>query len=763
MLGYTREEFLKLTFQDMTHHEDLAADLELLTQTLQQQRNTYSIEKRYIHKDGAIVYGLLNVSLIRDTDNSPLYFISQINDITQRVIVEQELQESLNELESFLKATTQVAIIQADVNGTIIKYNKGAENLLGYTPQDLIGKHTVGVFHVPEEVEKRGRELEEKYGRPFSGFDIFTFKPKQGKFDAREWTFIRKDGSRFTVHLVITSVLDHKGEITGYLGIATDISRLKEMETSLLLARDKAEAANRSKSEFLANMSHEIRTPLNGVIGFTDLLMKTELTENQRKYMQMANTSAHSLLDIINDILDFSKIEAGKLELNYEKTDIIELCSQTIDIIKHQAHAKSLEILLDISPDINRFVYADSVRLRQIIVNLLGNAVKFTTEGEVELKVRTLPAGNNEGEMIFSFAIRDTGIGIAPQNLEKIFNAFDQEDASTTRRYGGTGLGITISNRLLSLMGSSLHVESELHKGSTFSFKIKFRVETDDRRNQVKVNIKNVLIVDDNANNLIILKDMLAAKKISTTLASNSIEALEILENNSFDLAIIDYNMPYLNGIELVTQIRQTLNLDAEALPVMLLHSSTDDEKLIQASIDLDIRFNVTKPIISDQLFAFLDNIHRTHNEEVALLAEADKTEGFDAPFVIMVAEDNPVNQMLTKTIIQQITPQAIILLAENGREAVEMFEKKVPDIIFMDIQMPEMSGFEATEKIREIEQNGAHLPIVALTARALVGEREECLRLGMDDYITKPIVFETLKAVIEKYLVRPYNLNRND
>ena len=763
MLGYNREEFLKLTFQDMTHYEDLAADLELLNETVENKRNTYSIEKRYIHKDGSIVYGLLNVSLIRDAEQNPQYFISQINDITQRVEAEQELQESLHELENFLEATTQVAIIQTDTNGTIIKYNKGAENLLGYTSEDLVGMHNVGIFHVPEEVEKRARELKTRHGKTFSGFDIFTFKPKQGKFDAREWTYIRKDGSKFPVHLVITSVRDQKGEITGYLGIATDISRLKEMETSLLLARDKAETASKSKSEFLANMSHEIRTPLNGVIGFTDLLMKTELSENQRKYMQMANTSAHSLLDIINDILDFSKIEAGKLELNYDKTDIIELCSQTIDIIKHQAHAKSLEILLDISPDISRFVYADAVRLRQIIVNLLGNAVKFTTQGEVELKVRAVASGTDAGEMIFSFAIRDTGIGIAPQNLEKIFNAFDQEDASTTRKYGGTGLGITISNRLLALMGSSLHVESEVNKGSTFSFKIKFKVETGAPQKQVKVNIKKVLIVDDNATNLIILKDMLGARKISTTLASNGIEALEILEkDNNFDLAIIDYNMPYLNGIELVAQIRQTLELDTEKLPIMLLHSSTDDEKLIQATIDLDIRFNVTKPIISDQLFLFLDNIHRTHNEEVALLAEDDKTEGFDAEYTIMVAEDNPVNQMLTKTIIQQIAPNATIVLAENGREAVEMFQKQVPDIIFMDIQMPEMSGFEATEKIREIEEKDAHLPIVALTARALKGEREECLKLGMDDYITKPIVFETLRAVIEKYLVEPYNLNKS-
>ncbi len=758
ILGYSRDEFMNLTFQDMTHPDDLEADLMMLQETLDNKRKTYSIEKRYFHKEGHVVFGLLNVSLIRDPDGTPLYFISQINDISVRVNTEQELKKSLNEMETFMKATTQVCIIQVDLNGIITKFNKGAENLLGYKSEELIGIQNMGVFHIPEEIAKRTTELEAKYKKTFTGYDIFTHEPKQGKYEAGDWTFVRKDGSRFTMHLVVTSVRDGSGEITGYLGIATDISNLKEMETSLLLAKDRAEAASRSKSEFLANMSHEIRTPLNGVIGFSDLLMKTELNDSQRKYMQMVNTSAHSLLDIINDILDFSKIEAGKLELNEEKTDIIQLCSQAIDIVKHQAHAKSLEILLDIAPNLNRIIYADPVRLRQILVNLLGNAVKFTTEGEVELKVRSVPNGNDH-EMLFSFAIRDTGIGIAPQNIEKIFNAFDQEDASTTRKYGGTGLGITISNKLLALMGSGLEVKSEAGKGSTFSFKVRFRTEEGIKPlNNTKVNVQNVLLVDDNANNLTILKEMLAVANITTTLASNGIEALEILENHTgFDLAIVDYNMPYLSGTELVKQIRETLNLGADKLPVMLLHSSTDDEKLIQACIDLDIRFNVTKPILSDELFELINNMHKT-DAAIAEVDDKEETVGFDASFNVLIAEDNPVNQMLAKTIIQKILPNAAIMLAENGLEAVKAYQTQELDIIFMDIQMPEMSGFEATEKIRSIEKQDTRIPIVAITARALAGEREECLKLGMDDYITKPINYDALEDIIKKHLVNAYN-----
>jgi CheY-like chemotaxis protein len=360
--------------------------------------------------------------------------------------------------------------------------------------------------------------------------------------------------------------------------------------------------------------------------------------------------------------------------------------------------------------------------------------------------------------MLFSFSIRDTGIGIASQNIEKIFSAFDQEDASTTRKYGGTGLGITISNKLLALMGSSLHVESEVGKGSTFSFKVRFRAEKDSAYiQQTKVNVKNVLLVDDNANNLTILKDMLAVADIKATLASNGIEALEILENNQkFDLAIVDYNMPYLSGTDLVRQIRETLQLGADKLPVMLLHSSIDDEKLIQACIDLDIRFNVTKPILSDDLFELLNSIHKT-DTAIAMEEAIDEADGFDNTFNVLIAEDNPVNQMLAKTIIQKMVPNAAIILAENGLEAVKAFQTQSLDIIFMDIQMPEMSGFEATEKIRSIETPETHIPIVAITARALVGEREECLKLGMNDYITKPINYEALQEIIKKHLVNPY------
>ena len=754
MLGYSKEEFLSLTFQDITYKTDLDADLRLLKETIEGKRDTYSMEKRYIHKDGSIVYGLLNVSLIRDEKNEPQYFVSQINDITKRVEAKEELQNSLLELQGLLSASTQVAIIEADLTGIVKKYNKGAENLLGYTAKDVIDIHNVGVFHDPDDVEKRSKVLSKKYGEELHGLDLFTYNAQRGRYDSEEWIFVRKDGSKFPVQLVVTAIKNKDNETTGYLGIATDISQLKEMEASLIREKQKAVAANKSKSEFLANMSHEIRTPLNGVIGFTDLLMKTDLNETQRKYMQMVNTSAHSLLDLINDILDFSKIEAGKLELNEDKTDLVELCSQTVDIIKHEAHEKGLELLLDISPKVKRFIYADSVRLRQILVNLLGNAIKFTEKGEVELKVRNKKIENDEDEMMFEFSIRDTGIGIAPHNLQKIFNAFDQEDSSTTRKYGGTGLGLTISNRLLELMDSRLEVDSELNKGSVFSFKVKFKTEVGEsfpERNTELVN--NVLIVDDNENNLTILRDMLAFGKVNSVSAINGIKALEILEKeNNFDLAIIDFNMPYLNGLELITHIRKKLRITKEQLPIMLLHSSVIDNKSLQMCKDMDVRFEVTKPIRIDQLFEFINHIN---DDDEATIDEItiSGSNGEDQTINILIAEDNPVNQFLAKTIIQKVLPKANIVVAEDGEKAVKIYRSMPLDLVFMDIQMPVMSGFDATKKIRSLEDSDTHIPIIALTARALKGERERCLDAGMDDYITKPIIFDTIKETIKLHM----------
>ncbi|HZJ37238.1 MAG TPA: response regulator, partial [Gillisia sp.] len=709
----------------------------------------YKIEKRVKCKDGQYKWILDRGKIIEwDAQGKPLRMIGTQSNITDRKNAENLIKENEVRFRSLYELSPiGIGLIDAE-SLKFISANKMLLESTGYELDELIelscGELTPAPFF---EMQKEQVESFLKTG---------VFKPFENEF-------IRKDGKAFPVLINGVKMKDASGKEI-LLSTIQDITLRKEMENSLVNAKLKAEAANKSKSEFLANMSHEIRTPLNGVIGFTDLLMKTDLTKSQRQYMQTVYYSANTLLDLINDILDFSKIEAGKLELSNEKTDLIELCGQTIDIIKYQAHKKDLEVLLNISSEINRFIYADAIRIRQIITNLLGNAIKFTEKGEVELKIEATPCENSSEEMLYTFSIRDTGIGIAPNNLQKVFNAFDQEDASTTRKYGGTGLGLTISNKLLGLMESKLEVTSELGIGSVFSFVIRFKSEKgEDYLEETTKAITRVLVVDDNKNNRIILKEMLAIGNIQSELVSNGIEALQSLEGtNRFDLAIVDYNMPYMNGIDLIGHIRNKLNYTREELPIILLHSSAYDEQIYQACKDLKVQFNITKPIQIDQLFKILKNMKVSVKEEVA----TEDSKGLvktATVFTILVAEDNPVNKFLAKTIIRKALSNANILEVENGLEAVEIYKNVPVDLILMDIQMPIMSGFEATQKIRSLESKDRHVPIVALTARTLKGEQERCVEFGMDDYITKPVIFNTIRDIIQTYLIEPQLNEGND
>jgi len=756
MFGFSKEEFKEKSFKELTHEDDFKKDTALLGSLLNREIETYSVEKRFIHKSGRTIFGLLNVSTILGENGQPLYLIGQISDITKRIVSERALQKSLNELQCLMDATSQIAIIQTDLKGKVEKFNKGAENLLGYKEEEIKYTFNATGFHDEEEIESRALTLSDKYNKNISGFEIFSYPAQRGDYNAREWTYIRKDGSRFTVQLIVTSITNHRGKITGFLGVATDISQLKEMEVSLINAKIKAEAASKSKSEFLANMSHEIRTPLNGIIGFTDLLMRTELENSQQKYMHTVYNSANSLMDIINDVLDFSKIEAGKLELSVERTDLIELCDQTVDIIKHQAHKKGLEVLMNISPSLRRYVYADAVRLRQILTNLLGNSVKFTQKGEIELSISSETVEGSENDRILTFSIRDTGIGIAPQNLKKIFHAFDQEDASTTRKYGGSGLGLSISNKLLNLMDSKLELRSVLNEGSEFYFKVRLR--TDKEVNYISrpsKNVKNVLVIDDNTNNRIILKDMLAANNIDSQECANGVEALNILKKGeqNFDLAIVDFNMPYMNGISVIDQIRNNLKLTSNDLPVILLHSSTEDDEILKGCKRLDVRFNIPKPIQIHTLYKMIDEIEELGVAPQAAPRDLKFTMDSSKVYNILIVEDNPVNKFLAKTIIKKVLPNANLLEAENGEDAVTIFQQFNLDLIFMDIQMPVMGGIEATREIRKVEKENSYTPIVALTARTVKNEEELCLESGMDDYLTKPVVMEDMRLMMVKHL----------
>ncbi|WP_077921020.1 PAS domain S-box protein [Spirosoma sp. 209] len=540
------------------------------------------------------------------------------------------------------------------------------------------------------------------------------------------------------------------GSIGGIMMFTQDITEACQQRDELRKAKLLAEQASMAKSEFLANMSHEIRTPLNGVIGFTDLVLKTSLNATQHQYLSIVSQSANALLSIINDILDFSKIEAGKLELSVEKVDLYELSSQAAGIITYQAQQKGLEMLLNLPTNLPRFVHVDSVRLKQVLVNLLGNAVKFTERGEIELKIKPL-TDSRQPLVTYRFEVRDTGIGIQPEMQERIFEAFSQADPSTTKKYGGTGLGLTISNKLLGLMGSQLQLTSEPGQGSCFFFDIRLKTELGEPILWRDVNlIRKVLIVDDNENNRLILRQMFSLKQIQVDEARNGFDALQLLgQHRQYDVILMDYHMPYMDGIETIEKIRA--NFPSEQQAIILLHSSSDDERILRASEELAINQRLVKPIKMVELYHALS---RLNQQEPKPVQPADNPPTRSEPTLVKVllVEDNHINQLLAKTIVSRIVPNVQISEALNGLEAVEQYTSVQPDLILMDIQMPLMNGYEATQRIRELQQ-GRHVPIIALTAGTVKGERERCLAAGMDDFVAKPIVEETIVSVFHKWL----------
>jgi len=788
--GYTKEEVIGKT----------SAQLNLFIQADKQNKATYELsEKGFIDnyelkvrdKSGHTRDGIFSGEIIESQGKK--YFLTVMIDITEI----KKLEEDIKLQNSFYKivATVSERLIQADSESLDIEINHSLA-ILGSSNQ-VDRSYIFELDPINDEVNNTyewcadgiNPEINQLQGIPFSSLphwkEVFLKKehifiesvsdlPEDRKLE-RE--ILEPQG----IQSLVTVPMYYGSSLVGFIGFDSVASKKlwneqvllllkiyasvlagvifkKKTEAALLNAKRTADIASKAKSEFLANMSHEIRTPLNGVIGFTDLLLKTPLNKIQQQYAENANISGHSLLGIINDILDFSKIEAGKMELDINKTDIIELAEQASDIIKYHASLKGIELLLNIQVDLPRFILADSIRLKQILVNLLSNAVKFTESGEVELKVKFTRKDENTGE--FHFSVRDTGIGISGDLQKNLFKAFTQADSSTTRRFGGTGLGLTISSMLAEKMGSKIEIISETGKGSNFFFTIETEYEIGEKLHEGSLNgIKNILVIDDNDNNRMILEHTLKSWDIEFVGVDNGLSALKIIENSKpFDVIIVDYHMPYLNGLDTIKMIREKLHLTPEKQPVILLHSSSEDIEIDDECKRLGVRFNLIKPVKSQQLLHYLKNIHTLPNPKIKELVNALQEESTilakNISPVILVAEDVFLNMVLVTTIIKQTIPNVILLEAKNGKQALEMTILKNPDLILMDIQMPEMSGIEATLKIRNYEKaKGSRIPIIALTAGAIKGEKEKCLEAGMDDFLTKPINQVTLNQILEKNL----------
>ncbi len=761
VLGYSRNEFVGKKFWIFCRTDKMNQVKKIYLELVAKGQLESYLEIPILSKSTDTIWFGQNVSFFYKGDTFMKANVVA-RDVTRRKLNEERILQ-LSQFQHSILSSTDLAIVTINREGKITSFNKGGEAMLGYSMHELVNVHSPLVLHSKKQLIERSIELTKQYKIKIQHpIEIFTYEIVKGKkeFDTREWVFLRKNGEEILVELTMSPLKDSANEINGFLTVAKDITSRKMAEDELLKAKVLAEKASNAKNEFLANMSHEIRTPLNAIIGYTELLVGSKLDEIQRQYMQFVHQSSHVLLDTVNDILDFSKIEAGKLELAEDEVDLHELCGKAIDMIRIQAAKKKIELLLSIAKEVKEVVWADSHRLSQILVNLLGNAVKFTQEGEIELKVEAITT-DADGLEMFRFSVRDTGVGIAKKNQSKIFKVFEQEDLSTTKKFGGSGLGLSIANSLLKLMNSELQLVSEAGEGATFYCDVAFKTKGEYKQQLGEMPpIQSLLIIDNNASSRAVVREMFQDTSVRIDEAESGLQAVEmiILGKQEYDLILVDQHMPFMNGFATKQQIAERYQ-GAKPLKFILMSSSIENETLRKELRRFDIGHFVKKPIKQKQLTKVLNEVFldacQVDFRDVLQQKKESQNEAIENPKnpVILIAEDNAINMLLAKAMVKSILPLANIIQAKNGKEALDLFKKEQPDLILMDIQMPELNGIEATKKIRAKGGRGHGVKIIALTAGIMPSEKAQCFDAGMNDYISKPFAKKTLEEVIAKWL----------
>ncbi|PLK49619.1 CHASE domain-containing protein [Uliginosibacterium sp. TH139] len=685
--------------------------------------------------------------------------LAMVSDVTARYSAEQRIEATQNLLQAIINAASEFSIVASDKDGLITVFNTGAERMLGYPAGELIGCATPAIFHLPDELRCRGAELSQQTGLLIEGYEVFVHKARCGEAEAREWTYVRKDGSTLAVMLTVTALRNVQGEISGFMGIAYDISARKQTERMQREAREAAESASRSKSEFLANMSHEIRTPLNAVLGMAQVLGFGRLDAEQREQLRLIEVSGKALLGILNDILDFSKIEAGRMELAPVPFHLSDLCDALAGIMAVSAADKDIDLHIQVDPALPRILLGDQLRLQQILVNLAGNAIKFTGNGEVSVGIGLL---QREGdEIILRCEVRDTGIGMSEEQIGRLFAPFTQADTSTTRRYGGSGLGLVICKRLVEMMGGSIGVTSMPGQGSRFKFTVRMQALAGGQASQTPplqgLQIQDLLVVDGSDSSSGALVAAAEALGVSCESCASESEAMArvITRGRNPDIVLIDWNMPDRGRGRLLQQLSQR---KPDALPpiVLAVSSAHGRDQLNADPLLVSLDGVLIKPVTSSTL---LDSVmqacsRRDNNRDLRRIMQLPEVQLRARSLRgarLLLVEDNAINQMVARGILQQAG--AILDVAGNGQEALDRLRAH-PELyvaILMDVQMPVMDGCTATRLLRS--ELGIKLPVIAMTAGVLQRQREECMAAGMNDFLSKPLdavlTIETLERAL--------------